>query len=761
MELLNNVSTVAFGVIVFGLLLTLIPRYIVASKAPGNGTVRRQEAMRSEQEVFDELADLCSRPGFIHAIAYFSFRDNMIRYSEEMKAEDMQHMFSRSRLTRTEISTLIGLLVKTDISYTLPTPHVLQTYLDRTEELLDELHRSMSAAFLSHLNPEDQHPEINPVTSGAVLREPIFYGGESAYSFQYRDFSQKKYARDDDWLKAHKGFSIQDARTVTHTVGRMQDEKIIATMEGMREVDPEQWTILPGYTFTANEVARFGGLDLSIVRKVLSAFSLHRNERNSQFNALREFNITNALPLIPVNCETFILFHIYSLVEALYESPFYWMGADTAYAQIAMDHRGRFTEEFSAECMVRVYGNGNVYSNADIFESKKKKAGEIDVLVVFGDRAIVLQAKSKRLTLEARKGNDQQIKDDFKKSVQESCDQAYRCADMLRDPKYTLKDSRSREIRIATPIKEVYVLCVVSDHYPALSFQARQFLNFDARDGISPPFVLDVFTLDAMTEMLESPMQLLSYIDRRTKYSSYLLASHERTILSYHLKQNLWLSGEHDLVFLGDDISIDLDLAMLVRREGIPAEKTPDGILTRFATTTLGRFLTEIERRPEPGTIDLGFLLLTLNEETVIEVSEGIDELARRGQSDGKSHDLTVGLGRGDTGLTVHCNDRPRSIAGPALERHCHMRKYTQHAQTWYGICVTALDKSLRFGLKLEYDWAPDPRMDSLVKTLKNSGKPQVLLKPSAASKGQVGRNAPCPCGSGKKYKYCCLRRES
>jgi uncharacterized protein YecA (UPF0149 family) len=25
--------------------------------------------------------------------------------------------------------------------------------------------------------------------------------------------------------------------------------------------------------------------------------------------------------------------------------------------------------------------------------------------------------------------------------------------------------------------------------------------------------------------------------------------------------------------------------------------------------------------------------------------------------------------------------------------------------------------------------------------------------------KGRVGRNEPCPCGSGKKFKVCCLRR--
>jgi hypothetical protein len=38
-------------------------------------------------------------------------------------------------------------------------------------------------------------------------------------------------------------------------------------------------------------------------------------------------------------------------------------------------------------------------------------------------------------------------------------------------------------------------------------------------------------------------------------------------------------------------------------------------------------------------------MLLTLGEKTVIEVSNGIDELAKRARIDGKSHDLTVGLG--------------------------------------------------------------------------------------------------------------------
>src|SRR5271167_1834478 len=51
----------------------------------------------------------------------------------------------------------------------------------------------------------------------------------------------------------------------------------------------------------------------------------------------------------------------------------------------------------------------------------------------------VLQAKSKRLTLEARKGNDLQIKDDFKKAIQDSYDQALSCTKALLEGGCKLK----------------------------------------------------------------------------------------------------------------------------------------------------------------------------------------------------------------------------------------------------------------------------------------------------------------------------------
>ncbi len=107
--------------------------------------------------------------------------------------------------------------------------------------------------------------------------------------------------------------------------------------------------------------------------------------------------------------------------------------------------------------------------------------------------------------------------------------------------------------------------------------------------------------------MLDTPMLFLSYLNRRANYQEQVYAAHELTILSYHLKRNLWFDKKYNLVQLEDDLTADLDIAMMVRREGAPGPRTPDGILTRFKGTRIGEVVKAIESRPDPGTINLGF----------------------------------------------------------------------------------------------------------------------------------------------------------
>ena len=718
-----------------------------------------EEGERAERDVFSDLVALCCRPGYVHALAAICLRDNVVIHGGSMTVADMRKMFSPSRLIRTEINTLLGLMIKANIDWTLPAPGTLQEYIDTTEKLLEELKQCLSSELPSGLTKEAVGSGFNPFERGEVLREPIFYSGEAAYNFQYLDLAGRKYAADAQWLEQNCGFTIDHAARVAKAVEYVRGERFAMISDRMLKQHPDEWTTLPLFAFVADEVATQASLSLDVVERVLSAFELLSTERNEGFNALNDFNVITAKPLLRLPSGEFLLLQFYSLAEAIYEAPHHWMYQDKEYRPTLSKNRGDFTETFVAERLGLVFGDKCVYLNVDIFETKSVKISDVDVLVIWGNRVIVVQTKSKRLTLESRKGNDRVIRSDFKKAVQAAYNQGAACAKSLLDRNTRLTTPDGRKVVLPKDIKEIYILCVVSDHYPALSFQARQYLETEPIDRVQAPLVMDVFAVDAMTEMLQSPLQFLSYVNRRANYAEQLMASQELTILGYHLTKNLWVQPDVDLMHLCDDFSAGLDIAMAVRRAGLQGLDTPDGILTRFEKTTIGRVVKEIETRSDPATIDLGFLLLALSEQSVKDMSREVDRLAARTRVDGKVHDATFGF-KGGLGITFHCTDEPVNLARPRLEAYCALRKYKEKAAEWFGICLNSAGPDVRFGVSLVFPWIQDAKMDKETKDMRQlipSGEALETLMTGHNQARKIGRNELCPCGSGLKYKKCCL----
>ncbi len=709
---------------------------------------------RDEALVFADLMDLCTSPGFAHTIAAFCFRDNMMNFGDVLTGEAMARKSTQTGLIRTEISTLIGLMARCPLDLTHPGAECVQDYCDKAEYLLHELHLGMSAKLFNGLTEAKvADPNFNPFANAEALREPIFYGPESAYSFQYRDLAIPKYQADDVWLRANKGFDIDTARRVVEAVGEIQARKVVEQLKGLRGVEPAEWTLLPGFLLTDGEVAAEARLPERAVASVLHAFALPVDDRNPTFRSVQEYNSTNAAPLLPAGSGQYLLFQHYSLVEALYEGPFYWMGADKTYATTAFSHRGDFTETVARDFMRRVFGHARVHTNVLLPTRTGATRGEIDVLVVFGDQALVIQTKAKRLTLEARRGNDQVLKDDFKKAIQDACDQAMDCSVALLEPGCSLVGADGAGIVLNTKITRVFPICLVADHYPALNFQARQFLKFETAAGVASPLTSDVFALDVMTEMLSSPLRFFSYLILRDRFASKMLFTHELNLLGYHLKNNLWLSNEYDLVTLHDDVAIDLDVAMTVRRDGQPGERTPPGILTRLRGLSAERLLAWIDANPEPAIMAFGLFLLEVAEDTFRQISLAIDSIVALAAKDGMHHDATFGVG--GSGVTFHANALSDIEARDKLADHCRLRKYAQGAEVWFGVGFRPGSGALRFGMTLNEPWKQDATMDVITTGLTKGHRVAKGLPPS--SRGKTGRNDPCPCGSGLKFKKCHL----
>ena len=651
-------------------------------------------------------------------------------------------------------------MVKGDLDFSIPAPNTLQSLINQSEALLHEMHMSLQkpwmAAFELMARNSSQANSVDPFANAASLREPIFYSGESAYNFQYEALALKKYASDNEWLQSQLNFSIEDVCILARKLSELQMQKISSLHETMLQLPPDQWSFVPGFIFSANELQGTTGLSLAKIERILMAFTVDPKKANSTFSSLSAFNEINAAPIIKTVDGSYILLQQYSLIEALYEAPFFWMVRDESYAARASINRGAFAENFLAERFMRVFGQKNVFQNVDIYKGKDRVT-EVDVLVIFGDRAIVVQAKAKRLTIEARKGNDRQLKDDFKKAIHNAYDQALLCADALLDAEYQFVLQSGDKICFSKRPVQIFPICAVSDHFPALAAQARQFLVIKSTKIVQPPIVTDVFFLDALTEILETPLHLLNFLALRTKFDKKLLASQELIILGYHLKHNLWLEDKYNMVNLCDDFASSIDIAMYARRLGSPGDRKPKGILTRFDKTPIGKLISEFEADGRPELIGVGILLLQLGSESAGHINKLIDRLIHSAATDRLPHDMSIPSDAEKSGFTIHVNSLPEDKARERLSSHCRIKKYETNADVWYGLLLAPGTGDIRVALVIDEKWKADPVMEKALKAWPRKPMLPILRLSQGILRRKVGRNDHCPCGSGKKYKKCCF----
>lgn len=678
--------------------------------------------MRSEQEVFEELEQLCTSPGYVHALAHICFKDNFVSYAETgISTDDLLQKYSWDRLIRSEITTLIGLLVKRPVDFSRPSLDRLRQYIDDTYRLMSEFHEAISPSLgFARGEGDGLKAKIQTPNGESVFREPILYSGESAYSFQFRDLAVPKYVADDNWLELHKGFRIAEARDVVRAFMKLQDETLTESVRRLRDKPPEERWVLDGFSVDVERLAKCAGHPVNRVSNVLAAFTLPEGELNAAFKSVHDFNIVSAKPVLKFE-DSFILFEQYGLAQALYDSPFYWMLEDSAYKDTGLTHRGEFAEGFVQERLAHVFGADKVLRDIKVVDTKAQDITDIDVLALFADRAIVVQAKSKKLTLQAKRGSEAHIREDFQKAVQDAYDQGLKAATALVTAGHAFVDSSGNKLLLPR-IKQAFIVTVVSDHYPALTFQAEEYLSPKVTEAIPPPIITDIFAIDAMAEMLESPLRFMSYIHRRSGYSGRLHVPDELTALSYHLKTNLWLDDTHDIVSLMDDISCDLNAAMTVRREGLPGQRTPDGILTKFSGTTIERVLQEIEKHPNADAVEFAFQVLTFDEETVKKLSEGIDNCIRRFNSDGQNHDFIMSIkSKPVIGVVVHINRDHPPTALQRLHKHCASRKYLHRAAAWYGVWLDPYTLKVRATVITQYPWQQNDEMERQAKAFVKS----------------------------------------
>ena len=717
---------------------------------------------RSEAEVLADLDRLCQAPGFIYTFCL------MTASSMWMSTDDVADIDWHQRPNNQELGLLLGFLVKRPLTLDeFPTEEVFQFQADEASKLLDELHKALASppticrdktpgtGYDRARDLAEAYPEW--MLSGQGVVEPIFYAGEGAYIFQYLEMAAKRYAEDEVWLQDNVGLGFPAILEIADALQEL-------SLDRLRKVDlwsPHEHIcrdVLSAMSFHPDDIP---GIERRTLDNFLCRFSLVPGTVNQELVSIGGYNKVHSHPTIALGDGRHWLPLLPNLAQSIYESPFYWMMQDERYKDTALKNRGDATEIITRDLLVPVFGRTRVHRGV-LVKKGRNRLTDLDVLAISGNKALIVQCKSKKLTLTARAGHGQALQRDFMQAVQDAYDQALKGRQALLQGDCTFTASDGSRVRLTKDIDEVYVLCVTGDHYPAVILQARTFLS--KGDDDPHPIMMSVFDLDVVSHYLRDRFDFLYYIRQRSNYVEYFFADSELALLGFHLGHKLFPDDDYTKMMIDPAFSQLVDANFLVARGNWPDAPATQKLFHTWKNPQFDALVRDIKLAAAQQPIgqvaeeDVLFFLFDQAGNGADQLFSTVQRLKQATLRDGERHDIRLPMPESRQGTTIMSFPAPthpvhKQTMLRELRRIALAHKYRSRADEWLFLGSFAGSPSQFDALGyIKEPWRQDPEMERLVGSLLVSGR-------AVNAQGKkLDRNQKCLCGSGGKFKRCCGR---
>lgn len=708
----------------------------------------------SKEQAIAALESLTQEPGFIYSLAIMMCHDLFL--DPEKSADINWH----ERLSFQEISFLVGLMVKHKIDLSaLPSQKASKEQISRTNYLFQKLHEAHNTPFIEKITKLAQEikEKTEPTGSdkdykeffgnGELMSEPIFYGGSGAYDFQYWEFAPKKFHDDEYWIKSNKGISVSRMTEISAKLKQLHEQKWY-DLRKSKTFDEFCQNSLSVFCFRYEDLTTF---DKEPLTKFVESFAITPGTVNKKLDSVGGYNAVDSHPIVILENDHFFIPVGFNLAQSIYESPFYWMNADEKYRDTALTHRGEATEKIAHELLENVFGKGNVYRNVKVYRNKREIGTDIDVLAIAGNKAVIVQAKSKKLTELSKRGDTDKIKSDFSDAVQKAYDQGLVSRAAIIDHTNTLIDSDGKELKLGEYIDDAYIICLTIDNYPAVTHQVDIYLKKKEADPY--PLAMNIFDLDIVVFYLKDPFDFLYYLRQRVGLSTYYKAASEMTLLGAHLRQKLFRLPGYDEEMLDESFAQLIDANFPAMRGYQPKTSAAEKLHHKWKNDKFDQLVAQVKGTRQPGFTDAMFYLFDISGDGADDLIRVIEQTKEKTAGDGKLHDFSMIVDKGKSGVTFLCmpdsiEKMHRQLMGLAVAR-----KYKTKADIW--LALGAISGSENFVDAIAFNkepWVEDKDLEGFTKIALKQGKPINL------DGKKVGRNERCYCGSGKKYKNCCGR---
>lgn len=482
----------------------------------------------NRSDIISDLNRISSKKGFLNVLIRL-VAINLNSFVDELATRD-----NRQILNQNEINYLFGLWLKNRDSDEEELTNIIEC-ANTTHKLMDDLHLT----FIKGIDDSSLLPTYEEMfINSASLQETIFYAGTGAYDYQYLDFIKSKYQLDVGWLREKMGVELDDFINFYIYLKAVTNYKLNFKGYAIDSIDVYS---LNKKCYIFKKYPNF--------LKIANLFSLKESDSvNSNFNNVGDFNEFNIKPIIDTG-DKFIFPSPYTLAEALYESPFYWMNEDSNYRSKAATNRGICAEHIVRDLLLRIFPLKYVHSNVYVTLNRSTRLTDLDVCLLYNESLIIFQVKSKKLTQLSKNGDLEQIKNDFSKAVEDSFNQVNKIYEPIITNKCKLVDEKGKEVLQTESIRHIYSVCIVLDNYPSLLSHSRIFYH----EKIATPIAMTIFDFQVLVEYLKTPSTFLEYIIKRTTFTKTIITDTELSYLKFFLTHKFELPKDSDILMLDSD----------------------------------------------------------------------------------------------------------------------------------------------------------------------------------------------------------------
>ena len=647
-------------------------------------TARREAADETErpeprpvEEIFEDLRSLAQSEGALHEISSLIYRDHFVTVDRHdgRVVDDPEYRWSTSKLNANEILLLLGLMVQSPAEHTFSVQPVGDRFVAGVDSLLHEFHGRVAEEAASTFHPTTNSMIEQENSIGLSAREAIYYGAAGFYLHQFLKFGRRRYRKDTEWLLRNVGISIRPMLEIAKFIlDRINAQMTVVGHLRENGQDFSKGELTASLLIAKEDVRKkFGGKSDAFFGKFVTPIT----EANEKFNDPFSVNGVALAPIIEMGDYLYVPVQ-YRLCESIYESPFFWMMGDGAYANVHAQHRGEFVEHTAADILCSVFGSENVHKNVVVARNARERGGEIDVLVAYGEFVIVVQAKSKRVTLKARAGDADALKTDFKGAVQDPYKQALECIELIKAGAKCIADD-GNELELHT-LPRFFPMVVLSDSFPASTMLSRAMLQ---RSDEVAPVIWDIGVLDCVARLLPSPIEMLFYLKCRSDAFDHIVSDSEYNYLGYHIRSKLALPAESDMLMLERDFATVVDDFMIAADVGIEADR-PKGILERAKIPVVSDLLTEL-KAADPRAASVLVDLYDLSSAALEDISANVlnirEELAATGKAI-KAFSISTESGGLTYAVTLTTDAKGAEAARAIGAKH----KYDTKSDRWYVV---------------------------------------------------------------------------